>query len=81
MLMFYLTSSSEPQILRKKTENTLLVNGVFIVVKKRTDKPVSDKNHDHVSKTMIFFNLKNLGICTFYSNSDFTINNLNLSQL
>ena len=47
-------------ILRKSKKNgpaliTLLGNGVFILVKKRTDKPVSDKNHDHVSKTMTFF--------------------------
>ena len=73
-------------ILRKSKKNgpaliTLLGNGVFILVKKRTDKPVSDKNHDHVWKTMHFFNLKNPGIFTFFSNSDFTINNLNLSQL
>ena len=40
-------------ILRKSKKNgpaliTLLGNGVFILMKKRTDKPVSDKNHDHV---------------------------------
>ena len=73
--------------LRKSKKNrsaliTLLGNDVFILVKKRTDKPVSDKNHDHVWKTMHFFNLKNPGIFTLFSNSDFTtINNLNLSQL
>ena len=46
-------------ILRKSKKNgpaliTLLGNGVFILVKKRIDKPVSDKNHDHVWKTMHF---------------------------
>ena len=73
-------------ILRKSKKNgravnTLLGIGVFILVEKLTDKKFIGKKHEHVSILRVFFNVKNLGIYSFFSNSHFTIKNLNLSQL
>ena len=73
-------------ILRKSKKNgravnTLLGIGVFILVEKLTDKKFIGKKHEHVSTFKSFFNVKNLRIYSFFSNSDFTIKNLDPSQL
>ena len=44
-------------------------------------RSLSAKSMNMYQHLRVFFNVKNLGIYSFFSNSDFTIKNLNLSQL
>ena len=73
-------------ILRKSKKigravHTRLGIGVFILMEKSIDKKFIGKKHEHVSKLRVFLTSKHHGIYSFFSNSDFTIKNLNLSQL
>ena len=49
--------------------------------KNQQGRPESAKSMNLYQNLRVFFNVKNLRIFYFFSNSDFTIRNLNLSQL